>query len=87
MKTIIIESIPFEDKFANTFYDLNVAWLANYFYVAPFDENVLSNPKDHIIKTGGFIFSAVINLEVVGTFAFVNQKSFVEFSKMAVSPR
>lgn len=87
LKNIKIEIIPFKDKFAKDFYDLNVAWLEKYFYIEPYDEKVLSNPKEHIIKTGGFIFFAITNNEVVGTFAFINQKNFFELSKMAVLPK
>lgn len=87
MKNIKIEIIPFEEKLSKDFYNLNVTWLEKYFYVEPYDEKVLSDPKQHIIKTGGFIFFAVINLEVVGTFAFINQKRFFELSKMAVSSK
>lgn len=87
MKDSNIQFIPFDDKYAKDFCSLNVEWLAKYFYVEPYDEKVLSNPKEHIIDTGGYIFFAKINNEVVGTVAIIKQKNFYELSKMAISPK
>ena len=82
-----IEIIPFEDKYAKHFYNLNVEWLKKYFYVEPYDEKVLSNPKKHVLGPGGFIFFAKYNNEIVGVVSLINQKTFFELSKMAVSPK
>ena len=79
--------IPFEEKYSNDFYNLNVEWLEKYFYVEPYDKKVLSNPKDFIIDKGGVIFFVKYNNEIVGTVALINQGSFFELSKMAVSPK
>ncbi|MFY9244026.1 MAG: GNAT family N-acetyltransferase [Polaribacter sp.] len=81
-----IEIIPFEEKYAKYFYDLNVEWLEKYFYVEPYDEKVLSNPKEYVLDPGGFIFFAKYNTEIVGVVSLINQKTFFELSKMAVSP-
>lgn len=77
----------FAPKHAPYFYDLNVEWLEKYFYVEPYDHKVLSNPQDFIIDKGGYIFFAKYNNEIVGTVALINQSSFFELSKMAVSPK
>jgi N-acetylglutamate synthase-like GNAT family acetyltransferase len=82
----IIEIIPFEEEYATDFYNLNVAWLEKYFYVERYDKKVLSNPKKYVIEPGGFIFFAKYNNEIVGVVALINQKTFFELSKMAVSP-
>jgi ribosomal protein S18 acetylase RimI-like enzyme len=82
----IIEIIPFEEKYATDFYNLNVEWLEKYFYVERYDKKVLSNPKKYVIEPGGFIFFAKYNNEIVGVVALINQKTFFELSKMAVSP-
>jgi ribosomal protein S18 acetylase RimI-like enzyme len=79
--------IPFEEKYSNDFYNLNVEWLEKYFYVEPYDKKVLSNPKEYIIDNGGFIFFAKHEEEIVGTVALINQTNFFELSKMAVSPK
>ena len=86
MDANIIEIIPFEEKYATDFYNLNVEWLEKYFYVERYDKKVLSNPKKYVIEPGGFIFFAKYNNEIVGVVALINQKTFFELSKMAVSP-
>lgn len=87
MDSKIVEIIPFEEKYASHFYNLNVEWLEKYFYVEPYDKKVLSNPKEYIINSGGFIFFAKNNNEIVGVVSIINQKTFFELSKMAVSPK
>ena len=82
-----IEIIPFEEKYAKYFYDLNADWLKKYFYIEPYDEKILSNPKQYVIDPGGFIFFAKYNTEIVGVVSLINQKTFFELSKMAVSPK
>jgi len=82
-----IEIIPFEEKYAKYFYDLNVEWLKKYFYVEPYDEKVLSNPKEYVLDPGGFIFLAKYNDEIIGVVSLINQKTFYELSKMAVLPK
>ena len=80
--------IDFEKKYAKHFYDLNIQWLKNHFYVEPFDEEVLSHPSKYIIDKGGFIFFAKQNDNVVGTVALMptKEKSILELTKMAVLP-
>ena len=82
-----IEIIGYETKYASHFYDLNVAWLEKYFYVEPYDQKVLSNPKKYVIDPGGYIFFAKYAREIVGVVSLINQKSFFELSKMAVTPK
>lgn len=83
-----INIIPFDKKYAKDFYILNREWLEQYFYVEPFDEEVLSKPDKYIINQGGYIFFAKLEDQIVGTYAFMplkNQAGF-ELTKMAVSP-
>ncbi|APY00407.1 GNAT family N-acetyltransferase [Lacinutrix venerupis] len=83
-----IKIIPFENKYSKDFYNLNIEWLKKYFYVEPFDEEVLSNPLEYIINKGGYIFCAEVNNIIVGTYALMplpKQNAF-ELTKMAVSP-
>lgn len=82
-----LQIIPFEEKYANKFYELNAQWLTKYFYIEPYDEKVLSNPKKYIIDSGGFIFFAKYDEDIVGVVSLINQKTFFELSKMAVSPK
>jgi len=83
----MLEIIPFDEKYSQYFYDLNAAWLKKYFYVEPYDEQVLSNPKKYVLSPGGFIFFAKYNHQIVGVVSLINQKTFFELSKMAVSPK
>lgn len=82
-----VEIINFTPQYASFFYDLNVEWLEKFFYVEPYDQKVLSNPQEFIIDKGGYIFFAKYNNEIIGTVALINQNSFFELSKMAVSPK
>ncbi len=84
-----VSIIPFDKKYAKDFYVLNKEWLEVYFYVEPFDVDVLSNPEQYIINKGGYIFFAKLNDQIVGTYAFMplkNEPGF-ELTKMAVSPK
>ncbi|MCX7549782.1 GNAT family N-acetyltransferase [Xanthomarina sp. F2636L] len=84
-----IEIIPFNSAYSKEFYTLNVQWLKKYFYVEPFDEEVLSNPKKYIIDKGGFIFFVLLNNQAIGTVALmpIQEKGTFELTKMAVSPK
>lgn len=82
-----IDIISYNHIYARHFYDLNIEWLKTYFYVEPFDEEVLSKPNKYIINKGGFIFFALLNEKVVGTVALMPTKKqgLFELTKMAVS--
>jgi len=82
-----IDIINFEKQYTKDFYDLNVEWLKTFFYVEPFDEDVLSKPEKYIIDRGGHIFFARLNKQVVGTVALMplGKNGLFELTKMAVS--
>lgn len=84
-----IEIIDYNKVYAKSFYDLNIEWLKTFFYVEPFDEEVLSKPNTYIIDKGGFIFFAMKNGTVVGTVALMptEKKGTLELTKMAVLPQ
>ncbi len=65
---------------------MNAEWLRSYFYIVPYDQQVLSHPKKYILDKGGFIFLAKYQNEIVGVVSLINQKDFFELSKMAVKP-
>ena len=83
-----LEIIPYNNKYSQDFYNLNIEWLKTFFYVEPYDEEVLSNPEKYIINTGGFIFFAKLNNTIVGTYALMPlpKQNAYELTKMAVSP-
>jgi ribosomal protein S18 acetylase RimI-like enzyme len=84
-----IDIISFENQYATYFYDLNIEWLQTYFYVEPYDEDVLSNPEKYIINKGGHIFFAKLGEQIVGTVALmpIGSDGLFELTKMAVSPK
>lgn len=84
-----IDIISFENEYAKDFYSLNIEWLRTFFYVEPYDEKVLSNPKTYIINKGGHIFFAKIKDDIVGTVALmpIGDEGLFELTKMAVSPK
>ncbi|WP_033958110.1 GNAT family N-acetyltransferase [Psychroserpens jangbogonensis] len=83
-----IEIIPFDNQYAIDFYKLNIEWLKTYFYVEPFDEEVLSKPKTYIIDKGGHIFFVKRNQLILGTVALMptDNPLIFELTKMAVLP-
>ena len=81
-----LEIVPFKPKYAQDFYSLNIEWLEKYFFVEPYDKKVLSNPQEYIINAGGFIFFIKNEDEITGTVALINQGTYFELSKMAISP-
>ena len=83
-----IDIISYQPEYAPSFYELNIEWLKTFFYVEPYDEEVLSNPKEYIIDKGGHIFFAKLDNQIIGTVALMPTKvnSIVELTKMAVSP-
>ena len=82
-----VEIIDFDSSYSKEFCDLNIEWLEAYFYVEPYDKEVLENPESYIIDKQGYIFFAKFNDEIVGTVALINDKECYELSKMAVSPK
>ena len=83
-----INIIDFDIKYAKSFYDLNIEWLKTFFYVEPYDQEVLSKPNKYIIDKGGFIFFAMKDEKVVGTVALMptEESGILELTKMAVLP-
>jgi N-acetylglutamate synthase-like GNAT family acetyltransferase len=83
-----IKIISFDKQYSKDFYNLNIEWLKTFFYVEPFDEEVLSKPELYIINKGGHIFFAQLDQIIVGTVALMPTKELAvfELTKMAVSP-
>ena len=82
-----MEIQAYNDTFAQAFYNLNLQWLETYFYVEPYDREVLSKPVQHIIHPGGEIFFITQNNTAIGTVALVKRGDGVfELTKMAIEP-
>ncbi len=78
--------IPYSDRYAQIFHDLNMEWLEKYFYIEDHDKEVLENPRSYIIDNNGFIFFAKYDDKVIATVALMNEPGGYELSKMAVLP-
>ena len=82
-----IKIVPFNKAYAAAFKSLNVEWLETFFYVEPYDLEILSNPIKYVINPGGHIFFALEKNRVVGTVAlFKADNDQFELTKMAVLP-
>jgi len=83
-----IEIVSFKKEYAKDFYALNIEWLKTFFYVEPYDEEVLSKSEHYIIEKGGSIFFAKLGNIVVGAVALMPMENGIDFelTKMAVSP-
>ncbi|WP_298553961.1 bifunctional helix-turn-helix transcriptional regulator/GNAT family N-acetyltransferase [uncultured Algibacter sp.] len=84
-----VDIVLFKADYAKYFYELNVEWLKTYFYVEPYDEEVLSHPEKYIINKGGHIFFTRLNKQIVGTVALmpIGDNGEFELTKMGVSPK
>lgn len=80
--------IPYHKEYAPVFKSLNIEWLETYFYVEPYDLEVLSHPDEYIINKGGHIFFSIEGNTILGTVALMPVKPRVfELTKMAVLPK
>ncbi|CAM3608386.1 GNAT family N-acetyltransferase [Flavobacterium gelidilacus] len=83
-----IEIIAFNEALKDYIKTLNYEWLEKYFRVETGDFIALSNPKEHIIDKGGFIYFAKLNNEIVATVSLLKKSETIyEIGKMAVTPK
>lgn len=82
-----VEIVPYDSKFRQDFYDMNIAWLAKYFTVEPQHIVVLVDPEKELLKDGGEVFFALEDSKPVGA---VGMKAYpdgvYELTKLAVTP-
>jgi ribosomal protein S18 acetylase RimI-like enzyme len=80
--------IPYKPEYKNHFITLNKAWLQEYFYIEPHDNEVFDNIEEVILKPGGQIFFCLVDNQVVGTVAMqkVDNATF-ELAKLAVDKK
>lgn len=78
--------LTYSPKWATEFERLNKQWIEKYFKMETLDEEMLSQPEEHILKEGGQIFFAITETgECIGTCALKRMsESQAEFTKMAV---
>lgn len=82
--TISIET--FRPEHGEKFAELNREWLLRYNLLEPADEEQLADPQTHFLDTGGQVFVALHDGQVVGTCAiFPRDSQAREIAKLAVS--
>ena len=83
-----LKIVPYNSNYADAFKSLNIEWPETYFYVEPFDNEVLSKPEQYIINPGGHIFFVIDDNKVLATVALLPMPDRVfELTKMAVLPK
>lgn len=82
----MIEIVNYSDTLAPYFDSINREWIDAMFYVEPIDNDVISQPKTHIIDKGGYIwFAKHPHYGVAGTCALMRKEDGVfELTKMGV---
>lgn len=77
--------VSFEPSHAESFRDLNLDWIEEYFVVEDLDRRHLDFPQESFLDTGGAILVAELDARVVGCCALLKHgDSVYEISKMAV---
>lgn len=80
-----VDIIPYSETYQSHFYQINVEWLEKFFEVEPYDREVLTHPKIHILDKGGYIFFAKVGEKIAGTVALLNRENGVyELTKLGV---
>ena len=81
------ELLDFSPEFAETFKELNLEWIEEYFEPEGIDLKMLSDPQKMFIDSGGAIILVKVGESVVGCCGLLkhNDTTF-EISKMAVTP-
>lgn len=88
MKNMVAEIISYKPEHQPWFEKLNRDWIEKHFYMEPRDLDVLQQPDENILRSGGRILMAAVEGEIAGTVAlkYVSPGVF-EFTKMAVSEK
>lgn len=82
-----IEIIEYQDQHQEAFKTLNIAWLDQYNLTESHDLDILNDPKKYILNSGGVIYLAMHNGNVVGSAALIKEHDDIyELAKMAVAP-
>ncbi len=69
----LVEIKDFEDEYLREFQRLNLDWLQEYFTVEDTDRQLLENPNYQILRNGGAVLIARLNMQVVGTACLINR--------------
>jgi GNAT superfamily N-acetyltransferase len=78
--------LPYTDALAPHFAAINAAWISAMFVLEPHDEEVLADPRAHIVDRGGTVlFAATSAGDIIGTGALMpTAPGCYELTKMGV---
>jgi DNA-binding MarR family transcriptional regulator/N-acetylglutamate synthase-like GNAT family acetyltransferase len=83
-----VEIIDYRPDFHEDFKRLNYEWIEKYFQLEEADRQSLNHPNEKILATGGHIYMARLNGEMVGTCALIKMDNDTyELAKMAVTEK
>ncbi|GAN03505.1 GNAT family acetyltransferase [Mucor ambiguus] len=74
----------YHPTYKNTFKEISVAWLEEYFSVEANDLYQLDHPEENIIAPGGEIFTLLNAKDQIGVVAMLDYGSTVELGKMGI---
>ena len=80
----MIEIVDYRPEHQPYWEKLNRDWISVHFEIEPFDEWVLQNPEEAILKDGGAILIALYDGQVAGTAGLRKMNDTFEFTKMVV---
>ncbi|SDR67274.1 Ribosomal protein S18 acetylase RimI [Christiangramia echinicola] len=84
----MMQIVDWKPEYSEEFKNMNIHWLEEFFWVEPHDEEVLGDPKKHIIDPGGMIFFVKEIDEIIGCVALMKiENNIFELTKMAVKPK
>ena len=83
-----IEIVDYRPEYKDDFVRLNSDWISEYFKIEEADIKIFAAPDEYIIKSGGFIFCALLDGKVVGVCALMKMENNptygYELAKLAV---
>jgi putative acetyltransferase len=83
----VIELVEYSDSYADDFRRINLEWLDENGLTEALDRKILDDPKGTILSSGGKIFFAKSNNEIIGSAALINENNGIyELVKMTVIP-
>lgn len=83
----MINIIHYTSAYKEVFKAINLEWLDGFALTESHDLQILNDPEETILKTGGSIFLAKSGDEIVGTAAIIYEgNNMFELAKMAVIP-
>ena len=83
----MVEIIDYDDLYESDFRRINLEWLDKFSLTEELDVVTLNHPREKILDSGGVIFLAKAQGEIIGSAALINEHDGIyELAKMTVVP-